>query len=752
MNRHFRLLISSLLILLIAACGGGGSLEREPSTPGGGGSGNDNTTLTVSMSIASQQGEDTNQLNADTPLLVSATVTNAAGKAVKDELVTFTFSQPDLATFNNDTGTALTNSEGVAQIGIVVADKAGDGLVTGTVKSGESANVGFKSAGIKQATVEPASLDLFVGALQLPSSGNDSVELIAVVKNAQNGVMQGVEVLFSVDNRASLSATVVSTEADGTARVQLSTSNEPENRTINITARTGTFVQQSSVEVVGTAITISGPDSIISGSTETYSLLVADSDGVGIAGAQVALTASNGTLSQTSVATDSKGIARVDFVSAASGQASIQASALNAQGALKVQVQADSFVFTQVPANDVALGADATLQITWLQDGTPVAGGNVSFSSSRGKVISADSQTNAAGQALLTLRSDNAGIASISAEGSLGQTQVSARQQIEFVATDAERIDVDATPDLIGPGGQQSTISAIVRDPAGNLVKGKTIEFNLNDVSGGFIEPAIAKTDSNGIATSVYQSQSTSNLDAVIVTATVQDEPEVKGLTTLTVNRRAFDIVIGTGQQLQVPDDSSYVKEFAVFVTDSAGNPVQGVDLSVSAVPVKFSQGGSYRKGNWVFNQSAKIWIQNVTAICANEDINSDGLLDKGEDINSNGILDEGEDLNGDGVLDKGEDTNSNGELTPGIFAVVSYKDGKHSSDENGQATVQLRYPKNYAAWTEIVVSVFGSSSGSEARANTQLVLPILAADVTNEFAPPPENAFGETGNCQTID
>ena len=56
---------------------------------------------------------------------------------------------------------------------------------------------------------------------------------------------------------------------------------------------------------------------------------------------------------------------------------------------------------------------------------------------------------------------------------------VSALTQIEFIATTPHTLIADASPDIIGPDGQTSTISAVVRDVDGNLVKNSVVNFNL---------------------------------------------------------------------------------------------------------------------------------------------------------------------------------------------------------------------------------------------------------------------------------
>jgi len=54
--------------------------------------------------------------------------------------------------------------------------------------------------------------------------------------------------------------------------------------------------------------------------------------------------------------------------------------------------------------------------------------------------------------------------------------------------------------------------------------------------------------------------------------------------------------------------------------------------MTFSAPPVKFIDGGVFRKGSWAWNEVDSIWVQIVTATCPNEDVNGNGILDASED------------------------------------------------------------------------------------------------------------------------
>ncbi len=723
-NDWLRFWSLTLLLFGLIACGGGNSLSRD---------GTDDTTddssdesLTISLTITNASGESSNALSSGTPLTVTATVTDESGDPVADELIGFVISDDTLASFDTDVSSALTNSEGVATIGLVVGDSSGDGIVTATSNtSGDTATIGFSSAGSDQNNDEVASLKLYASSIQLSSGGEDEVELIAVAKNAQNVLLEGIDVSFSVDQDGALEITQSATEADGTARALLTTPDNAENRTITATATAGSLTSTVEISVVGTEVSISGTSSITVNAANTLTILLTDSEGDAIAGQTVTISAESGSLSSTEATTNADGVVTVTYTATSSGTDTITASALNSEDSFSVVIQEDEFTFTTVPSDDVALGDDATLVVTWLKDGSAYAGGSVTLTSSRGTISSSSTvTTDSSGEATFTISSNNAGVASLTASGvDSDSNEVTATTSFEFIATVAATLIADASPDIIGPDGDTSTITAVVRDADGNLVKGAVVNFNVSDVSTGSISPNQATTGSKGVATTIFTSGSVSSEDGITITATVADATSATDTISLTVGEQAFDVSIGTGSLIESPDNVTYLKEFAVFVSDSVGGPVSGIDLTASNTPVKYSLGGTYRKGYWLWDSTDEIWYSVTTANCSNEDVN------------------------GNGILDDGEDTNGDGELTPGLVGTVSFADDD-STDENGQATIELRYPREYGAWYDSLLTVYAQSTGSEAKENMQYSYGVAAEDLTDDASPPPNSPYGIGANC----
>ncbi len=695
----------------------------------------DPTTISVSLALQNAAGEADNSLSSSNALVALATVTNSEGEPQADLLLTFSLSNDDLATFSNDTATALTNAEGVASIRMSVGSASGDGEVTATLSTGEADSTTFSSSGSTTVSEEPASLELYANSIQLASSGSDEVELIALVKNEQSVLMEGVEVSFSAasGDGVELQLTQPETAADGTARAILTSQNDASNRTVTITAGAGSLTQTVEITIAGTEVTINGASSVILNDSVDYTIRVQDSDGTSILNQDVVLSAVNGTLSSTTVNTGANGQATVSYTASTSGEDTITAAALNAETSFTVQVQQDEFNFVNLPTEEVPLGQTQTITVQWRQDNTPVVGQNVTFSASRGVIAgNATVVTDAEGQASIDISANNAGISSITASASdgSGNVLVSALTQIEFIATTPHTLIADASPDIIGPDGQTSTISAVVRDVDGNLVKNSVVNFSVSDVSTGFVSPSQATTDSKGIATTVFTSGSVSTQDAVVVTAFVADDPAIDDEVVLTVGARAFDISLGTGNELEEATSTSYLKRFGVFVSDSAGQPVSGVNLTASVAPVKYVNGGEYRTGFWVFDDDASQWVAIVNQNCETEDVNDNGILD---------------------TTPRDEDTNEDGMLTPGLIGTIAFANGAAVTDENGYAELEYRYPRSYAIWYDAVISVFGQSTGSEASAKMRYTLSISADDVTDEGASPPANPFGVTDQCTLV-
>lgn len=584
----------------------------------------------------------------------------------------------------------------------------------------------------------PASVELISDLLTLRSSGADTANLSAVVKDANNVVISGASVSFSVDNSASLSVTQPTTDSTGTAKATLGTPNNPENRALVVTATVaGTSISDTlTINVTGTQLILTAPSSMASGDTQSITVTLRDSDGSGIANQTVSLaSALNNAFSNASPITNASGSATVNYTASAGGSETITATALNASVTASSQfsISSQSFAMVkldgggnpQTPPADITLGQNGTVRISWSNNG-PVSD-DVLVAISRGTVNAGTSSATIAvvnGTATFTVQSTNAGPAVVTATAQDG-SGLTTSLNLEFVANTPASIAMSASPTSIGTGGKQSTINAVVRDANGNLVKNQTVIFSLTDITGGSISPSSAVTDSAGLASTVYTSSNTpSQTNGVQIQGSVSGTA-VTGTTSLTVAQTPLFISFGTGNEIIEPDTTSYIKEFIVFITDANGvaRPNQPFIASVVPLPNDGTANAdpgvidkaAYMKGTYSWN--GNFWVANGTAFCRNEDTDLDGILDAGEDFNNS--------LN----------------LTPGNQVAL---DGSSSftTDSSGFAIIKLRYAQQYANWMQVRIRITATVSGTESVGDQKYVLQGSADDFSDEDTAPPGRIY----------
>ena len=581
----------------------------------------------------------------------------------------------------------------------------------------------------------PANLVLFSDLGSLRSSGADTAKLTAIVKDANNVVIQNVVVNFGA-NSGSLSVTQPTTDATGQAKATLGTQGNPANRTILVTATVqGTSISASlSIDVTGTTLSVSGPASMGAGDTQPLTINLRDSDGTGISNQTIILTSAlNNTFSNASPITDSTGTATVSYTGGNGGNETVNASALSGSVVKShaFPVSTENFRLSQQTAGDIQLSTPAQINLSW----TPApATQNVTVAVTRGTINGTTSNiaviSVVAGAASFTVQATNAGPGVVTATTAAG---LSAQLQIEYVATTPSSITVAASPTTIAPGAKKSNINAVVRDAAGNLVKNKTVTFSLTDVSGGSISPASAITDSNGLASAVYTSgNSSSAQNGVSVTAAVAGtgvcgSGGVCGTVTLTVANSPLFITLGTGNSILEPDDTTYAKNFAVFVTDAGGAPRPNQQLIITVTPVLPTEGYgvAYHKGYREVPVGGDAWVTYVTAQCQNEDRNLNGILDTPPDF----------------------DLNNNGRIEPGNQVGVP---GSVTTDATGYAVIQLRYPQQYAYYMNVMIRATANVAGTESRAEQIWLLEGISTDFNKKDNAPPGviSPFGSSANC----
>jgi hypothetical protein len=299
---------------------------------------------------------------------------------------------------------------------------------------------------------------------------------------------------------------------------------------------------------------------------------------------------------------------------------------------------------------------------------------------------------------------------------------------VEFVATVPETLELQASPFTVATEGQ-SSITAIVRDPDGNLVKNQAVNFVLTDFTNGSLSAGQATTNSQGRAQTVYNASSTtSSVDGVRVDATVVGFPAVTDFVNLTVSQRELFISVGTGNEIEEPNTATYTKEWVILVTDANGVGVADADVTFSILSTRYTDG--FREliaGGWTTTYPSGTF---AASACFDEDTNRNGILD---------------------LAPVSEDANGSLALEAGNIASVAPSNGSGgtvSTDANGFAILDASWPQEYAYYLEVVLEVRTTVQGTAFSASTTFLLDGLASDFNSEDIAPPGVVSPFAGLC----
>jgi hypothetical protein len=174
-----------VLLMSLISCGGG-SLSDGGNTNGGTDGGTTDPTV-ISLALSSQN------VTGQAPITVTATVTKG-NEPVTGKVVTF---EATLGALSPSSGTALTDSSGVATITLTAGNVRGAGTLTASLDTGESQEIGFTTQGDDIGVVGDINIDVSL----VDSEGNPTATITASkpgrVIATINGISSPVIVTFS---------------------------------------------------------------------------------------------------------------------------------------------------------------------------------------------------------------------------------------------------------------------------------------------------------------------------------------------------------------------------------------------------------------------------------------------------------------------------------------------------------------------------------------------------------------------------
>lgn len=774
LGRAARLACASVTALAMVSCGGGGgSAGTVANSTGQTGA----SSLQVTFSAPSISATST------TPVTVTVTALDSNRNAVPNVEIQFA---TDTGVVTPSASPSVTNASGQATATLSVGSNTTPRTINVTVQGG-----GKTATGSVQ-VVTPVPSILF-NPSTLGSAGTaGGATVSALVQDSNNNALSGVPVSF----KASSGVLVVvsgTTNSSGVATATLNTTGNPANRTITVTATAGGVVATSTIAVVGTTLTSSSAaTSLTLGTMSQFTYTLTDSAGNPITNAPVTFKSAVGNTvtpdssdatTSSALVTNSNGVVILDVTPTVGGQDTLTVSADGATATSPFSVTSQSL---SVTLTDVATGTIVSVSPQPVPEYTNSscvainavytisgagAAGSAAVATSRGNLYQNSACTsaytaktvpfNSAGQMqTLYLSSVTAGTAVVTVtetSGTVsGPTQsVPVTFNAQLTSAYVPNVTITSSSSLVSPNtnsanptAQFSTVTVTVRDgsPQNNLVQGVPVQFNLlTDASNGTITPPVVTTQANGQAVATYYpGPGTTSANGVDVRATIQSPYAPPASTTypantyLTVSGTSLFVTLGTGNVISAPSDTTFSQDWAVFVTDSNGNPVPNASVTGQLVAKYYSK-GTYNiapvfsgASPWIIEPSTQPTDGTTLAgtgtgpWCPNTDFSNNGVWSPSNPIQIH--------------YPSSYPTNPSlagavyPYVMPGIPGNVTTNGQTNSS---GYANLIVTWPQDHSQWTYVTLTVTVSVSGSQSTASTSYILPILASDLTGSTPPP---------------
>jgi parallel beta-helix repeat protein len=256
-------------------------------------------------------------------------------------------------------------------------------------------------------------------------------------------------------------------------------------------------------------VTTNKPSVLADGASQVkITATILDPSGNPVTSGNVTFSTTIGSLTETSVELDGEGKAITYAYSTETGQTTITVTFTTENGSIKTSSKTVEFTETpksisvitddeSVPANNSDM---ATITAIILNVSTPISGGTVTFSTTRGTLSSASAVSNDSGQATVTITSTSAGSARVTAYYSTGSEIISQYVDITFTAVDttpptATQWPIDGATDVALNAHPYIQFSRLMDEST--LVAGN-IEIRLYDSETTMINSAITISTGGG--------------------------------------------------------------------------------------------------------------------------------------------------------------------------------------------------------------------------------------------------------------
>ncbi|MFC6219657.1 beta strand repeat-containing protein [Pelomonas aquatica] len=580
--RTVRVLLSGALTVALAACGGGGGGAGTPVVgPGSGASSPSTAASAVAADLVVVLNKTTMTNSGTDSITATVTSIDANRAAIGSVPVSFSVNANAVVT---PSGTATDAKTGALTATITQGSDSTVRPVNLTVTSGSVSRVVTFNVVQNSSPTNPQAndLNLSLSATSILNAGSNAVVATATAVDASRNALSGIPVQLAVsDSSASIIVPSNQTNASGQVTGTVNIGQDRTNRTITVTATSGTLVRTAAFEVTGTKFSQASPVPAVvnAGGAGTVQYTVADNNGNALAGVSIAVSGS--------------GITAQSGTTDLNGNYTFNYTAPNTPGAT-------------LTINALAGGVPSSVSVT-------IPGGTTTVPTATTPVS--------------TTLNLSANVIAVNTDRTNNQIAVSA------FFRDGSNAPISNVRVLFGVTGDNQTgtigsgTNAVLSDASGSA--------STNYKSGGVSSPT------NGVTIlACWKTTDFASTDTV-ANCTTAGGQLLK--TTLTIVSNPVSISIGTDNTIALGASTlTYVKKYVVLVVDSAGNPKAGVQVTPSVDLGGYGKGyWKYNLVTQVWERSPGYGSMGLlTATCPNEDLNRNGVIDSGEDVNGNQQLD----------------------------------------------------------------------------------------------------------------
>lgn len=558
------------LAVLLSACGGGGGAAGTPVIGGGTGGGVVPSSL-VDLALTADKSTVPNSGSETVTVTVMALTSGNAALIGSATPITMKVSDGAVVSAS---GSATSAADGKLTATITLVDRTSR-TVEVTASSGSiEKKVSFDVVESNVVATKASDLSMSLSKSSVGNSGSESVEVAVVAVDSTRNALPGVTVKFTVDSNGVLVPINELTGADGVAKATVFIGADRSNRTMTVTATSGTLVRRASFRVTGAKLQATLQPAtlkVAEPGTVEYTLTDVNANPM----ADVAVSVNGPGTASGSGTTDSRGKFIYAYTATGSGPTVINATAGGATSSSTVQIDA---ALAPVPASTVISSATFTA--------SPVVV----------NVNAVGSRDNRAELRLLFLSENNVPIPNVRARIGLGANPA---------GTDG---DISSGKDAV-----------ITSDANGLAITSFIAGQRASSTDQVKVYACFAKDDS------VEQISACPAERLRTVSLTVVEQPVSISIGT--------NGLVSTGAK-----GGTYIQEFTVLVVDQSGAPKADVQLSPVLDLITYRKGFyTWSKANsqWEKTQTAECINEDNAAtgyrngtMESGEDVNSNGQLD----------------------------------------------------------------------------------------------------------------------------